>query len=167
MDYKLVEKNLRHIGRIILYPKSINMLTQTHNITITKTLSFNKENSIWFADLPAFLNAGLGTKANLMMVDGADTFLDYVSDNQNHATLKISTEPFEDSDAVLNKIGLGLNKGLLDLIGHAKVDYGAYYHVEKFKGTTINHRLWLCPVTEYVFEGVYPKAIYIKQLNNK
>lgn len=115
------------------------MLTQTQNVTITKTLSFYKENGIWFADLPAFLEAGLGTKANLMMVDGADTFLDYVSNNQNHATLKINTTPFEGSDAVLNKIGLGLNQSLLDQIGHAKVDYGAYYHVEKFKGIAINH----------------------------
>ena len=143
------------------------MLTQTHNVTITKTLSFYKENGIWFADLPAFLNAGLGTKANLMMVDGADTFLDFVSNNQNRAALKISITPFEGSDAILNKIGLGLNQGLLDKIGHAKVDYGAYYHIEKFKGIVINHQLWLCPVTEYVFEGIYPQTIYIKQLNNK
>ncbi len=143
------------------------MLTQTHNVTITKTLSFYKENGIWFADIPAFLDAGLGTKSNLMMVDGADTFLDYVSNNQNHTTLKISTAPFEGSDAVLNKIRLGLNQDLLDQLGHAKVDYGAYYHVEKFKGIAINHQLWLCPVTEYFFEGIYPQTIYIKQLKNK
>ena len=143
------------------------METITQNNTVTKTLSFNKENGIWFADLPAFLDAGLGTKANLMMVDGADTFLDYVSNNQNRATLKISTTLFEGSDAVLNKIGLGLNQGLLDQIGHAKVNYGAYYRVEKFKEITINHQLWLCPVTEYVFEGTYPESIFIKLINNK
>ena len=143
------------------------METITQTNTVTKTLSFKKENGIWFADLPAFLDAGLGTKANLMMVDGADTFLDYLSNNQNHATLKISTSFFEGSDAVLNKIRIGLNQGLLDQIGHAKVDYGAYYHVEKFKGIAINHQLWLCPVTEYVFEGTYPESIFIKLINNK
>ena len=143
------------------------MLTQTHNATITKTLSFYKEYGIWFADLPAFLDAGLGSKTNLMMVDGADTFLDFVSDNQNRATLKISTTPFEDTEAVLKKIHVGLNQELLDQIGHAKVDYGAYYHVEKYKEIVINHKLWLCPVTEYVFEGTYPQTIYIKKINNK
>ena len=143
------------------------METITQNNSVTKTLSFNKENGIWFADLPAFLNAGLGTKANLMMVDGADTFLDYVSNNQNHATLNISPSFFDGSDAVLNKIRIGLNQGLLDQIGHAKVDYGAYYHVEKFKGIAINHQLWLCPVTEYVFEGTYPETIFIKLINKK
>ena len=143
------------------------METITQTNTVTKTLSFKKENGIWFADLPAFVDAGLGTKANLMMVDGADTFLDYLSNNQNHATLKISTSFFEGSDAVLNKIRIGLNQGLLDQIGHAKVDYGAYYHVEKFKEVAINHQLWLCPVTEYVFEGTYPESIFIKLINNK
>jgi hypothetical protein len=143
------------------------MLTQTHNATITKTLSFYKEYGIWFADLPAFLEAGLGTKANLMMVDGADSFLDYVSNNNKSATLKISTAPFEDTEAVLKKIHVGLNQELLDQIGHAKVDYGAYYHVEKYKEIVINHKLWLCPVTEYVFEGTYPQTIYINKINNK
>ena len=150
-----------------MYPKSIDMLAQTQHAIVTKTLSFYKENGIWFADLPQFLDAGLGTKANLMMVDGADTFLDYVSNNQNLATLKISTSQFEDSDTVLDKMGLGLNQELLDLIGHAKVNYGAYYKVDQFKGVLINHQLWLCPVTEYVFEGYYPQTIYIKLINNQ
>jgi hypothetical protein len=101
-----------------------------------------------------------------MMVDGSDTFLDYISNNQAKATLKISTEKFEHSDGFLNKIGIGMNKGLLDNIGHAIVNYGAYYLVEKFKGRSLNHQLWLCPVTEYVFEGGYPETFYIKLLNN-
>ena len=58
--------------------------------TVTKTLSFYKESGIWYADLPAFLEAGLGTKSNLMMVDGADTFLDYLSNETNIATLILS-----------------------------------------------------------------------------
>jgi hypothetical protein len=90
------------------------MLTQTQHVTITKTPSFYKENVIWFADLPQFLDAGLGRKANLMMVDGAYTFLDHVSNNQNRAALKISKSQFKDSDSVLYKIGLGLNPELLD-----------------------------------------------------
>ena len=137
------------------------------NKTVTKTLSFYKEAGIWYADLPAFLEAGLGTKANLMMVDGSDTFLDFLSANSGKATIKLSTVQFEGADAVLNKIRIGMNKGLLDTIGHALVNYGAYYHVDSFKGATLNHQLWLCPVTEYVFEGGYPENIFIKLINNK
>ena len=137
------------------------------NKTVTKTLSFYKEAGIWYADLPAFLEAGLGTKANLMMVDGSDTFLDYLSKNSGKATIKLSTDQFEGADAVLNKIRIGMNKGLLDTIGHALVNYGAYYQVDSFKGEALNHQLWLCPVTEYVFEGGYPENIFIKLINNK
>lgn len=143
------------------------MQTMMQNKTVTKTLSFYKEAGIWYADLPAFLEAGYGTKANLMMVDGSDTFLDYLSNNNDKATLKISTHHFEGSEAVLNKIRIGMNKGLLDNIGHAFVDYGAYYKVDSYKGKTLNHQLWLCPVTEYVFEGGYPETIFIKLINNK
>jgi hypothetical protein len=143
------------------------MQTLTQSPIVTKTLSFYKEAGIWYADLPAFLEAGLGSKTNLMMVDGSDTFLDYISNNQGKATLKLSTEQFEGSEAVLNKIRIGMNRGLLDNLGHAIVDYGAYYLVEKFKENILNHQLWLCPFTEYVFEGGYPEKIYIKLINNK
>jgi hypothetical protein len=140
------------------------MQTQTITTNVTKVLSFYKENNIWYADLPAFLDAGLGTKANLMMVDGADTFLDYVSNNTKSTTIKLSTVPFIEADAVLNKLGYGMNSNLLEEVGHAYVDHGAYYLVEKFKDQSINHQLWLCPVTEYVFEGGYPQTIYIQLL---
>jgi len=71
------------------------MQANTINETVTKTLSFYKELGIWYADLPAFLKAGMGTKANLMMVDGSDTFLDYLSNNSGKATIKLSTHHFE------------------------------------------------------------------------
>lgn len=158
--YKLVNKNMRHFRKLPLGPKSNYMQTTT----VTKTLSFYKESGIWYADLPAFLEAGLGTKSNLMMVDGADTFLDYLSNETNKATLIISTETFEGYDAELNKMHIGMNKTLLDEIGHALVDYGAYYQVEQFRNNIINHQLWLCPVTEYVFEGGYPDKIFIKKI---
>ena len=139
----------------------------TQSAIVTKTLSFYKEAEIWYVDLPSYLEEGLGTKANLMMVDGSDTFLDLISDNQAKTTLKLSSDPFEDLDAVLIKIRIGLNKGLLKYIGQSLFNYGAYYKVEKFQGETLNHELWLCPVTAYVFEGGYPKKIYIKKLDKK
>lgn len=151
---------MRHFRKLPLGPKSKYMQTTT----VTKTLSFYKESGIWYADLPAYLEAGLGTKSNLMMVDGADTFLDYLSNETKKATLIISTETFEGYDAELNKMHIGMNKTLLDEIGHALVDYGAYYQVEQFRNNIINHQLWLCPVTEYVFEGGYPDKIFIKKI---
>ena len=146
-----------------LHTKQINMQT-TKNETITKRLSFYKENDLWYADLPLFLELGLGTKANLLMVDGSDTFLDLLSQNGTYVTVFVSTQTFAGHEIKLEKIKIGLNQDLLDKIGHAPVDYGAYYNVSKYKNKSFQHTLWLCPVTEYVFEGNYPSSIFLKKL---
>jgi len=135
--------------------------------TMTKRLSFYKENGLWYADLPGFLELGLGTKANLLMVDGSDRFLDLLSSNGSKVTVKLSTNPFEEHSMKLEKLKIGLNQDLLDKIGHAPVDYGAYYNVTKYENKPFQHTLWLCPVTEYVFEGYYPEFIYLQLLNRK
>lgn len=127
----------------------------------TKTLSFYKENGFWYADLPEFLEQGLGTKANLLMVDGSDTFLDLLSSNSASVTVKLSTIPFENHSIHLEKVKIGLNQDLLIQIGHAPVDYGAYYNVTTYQNQPFQHTLWLCPVTEYVFQGEYPQNIYL------
>ena len=128
-------------------------------------LSFYKENGNWYADLPEFLEQGLGTKANLLMVDGSDTFLDLLSSNGSSVMVNISTSPFESHTIQLEKIKIGLDQKLLDQVGHASVDYGAYYHVKEYHGQPFDHTLWLCPVAEYVFQGVYPQNIYLHQLS--
>lgn len=125
---------------------------------IIVTKSFIKKNGLWYIDLPEYIEQGLGTQNNLLMVDGADTFLDVLSNNGSHIIVKFSNTPFIDYTHKLNKIKIGLNKNLLKAIGHAIVDYGAYYIVEQLN----NHQLWLCPVAEYVFQGEYPNTIYLK-----
>jgi hypothetical protein len=127
--------------------------------TDTQILSFVKDAGIWYADLPEFLEAGLGTRANLMMVDGADTFLDRLSQGTPNITIRIASQPFQGWQARMEKLRKGLNQSLLQLLGHAPVDYGAYYKVNQLNGKAHDHQLWLCPVTEYVF-GCYPDQIY-------
>ena len=138
------------------------MSTTTMQPVINKTMGFYKENNLWFADIPEFLEQGLGMKANLLMVDGSDRFLDFLSNNGTSVRIQLSTQPFEGSEAMLRKINIGLNRAILESVGHAPVDYGAYYHVKSYKDQVLNHQLWLCPVTEYVFAGEYPNEIYIK-----
>lgn len=128
-------------------------------MTDVQVLGFVKEEGIWYADLPQFLEQGLGVKANLMMVDGADTFLDTLSGNGNKITLRIASAAFIGYQTYMKKFKKGMNKQLLDQIGHAPVDYGAYYNVLELSGKPYEHQLWLCPVAEYVF-GSYPDEIY-------
>ncbi len=125
-----------------------------------KRIKFIKEVGLWYADLPEFLEQGLGTKNNLLMVDGADTFLDLLSENGEDVTLDISETEFAGYQAKLRKISLGKNQALLDNVGHEPVEYGAFYEVSELDGKSFSHRLWLCPVTEYVF-GRYPEEMWV------
>ena len=72
-----------------------------------KRIRFVKEVGLWYADLPEFLEQGLGTKNNLLMVDGADTFLDLLSEGGKEVTLDISEDEFSGYQAKLGKIGWG------------------------------------------------------------
>ena len=127
---------------------------------------FYKENGMWYISLPEFINMGLGNKNNLLMVDGSDTFLDILSGYHPNTTpdstkisLVLCDQEFLGCTHRLTKIDNGLNQDLLNKVGHAPVDYGAYYMVEEIPG----HKLWLCPVTEYVFDGIYPEKIFLRK----
>lgn len=132
---------------------------------------FYKEKGTWYIDLPKFLEQGLGTKANLMMVAGADTLLDKLAgyDFMNAApdgtsiTLKIDTEKFDGYDVKMYYEEHGKDQDTLDRVGHAPVEYGAYYVATELFGMQCKHQLWLCPVTEYVL-GSYPSIIYAKKI---
>jgi hypothetical protein len=107
--------------------------------------------------LPEFIDAGLGTLDNLMMVAGADTFLETLAQGKKIVEVFISLHDFPERQFHLIKKGIGMDKAYLDSVGHPEVDYGAYYIVQENQ-----HQLWLCPVTEYVFGGGYPNEIYIR-----
>ena len=123
---------------------------------------FYKENGLWYIDLPEFLEAGLGQRNNLLMVDGADKLLDILSGNTNEVYVEFGNEEMEGYTHTLTKFLIGLNRKLLEDIGHAPVDYGAYYMVEELSPM----RIWLCPVTMYVFNGIYPEKIFLKTVTD-
>lgn len=124
---------------------------------IDRTDRFYKEDGIWYIDLPQFLEAGLGSKANLMMVAGADVMLDKLSDNKDEVTLRYSNQIFGGHQEIIRRTSLGHDEDYLKSVGHAPVDGGAYYHA-----MYMNQPLWLCPVTKYVFEGYYPLIVYLQ-----
>lgn len=123
-----------------------------------ETHKFYKDSEGWFIDLPEFIEQGLGSKGNLAMVLGADTFLDKLAlvYGQNEVFLTISDEPFEGSSGMFDFIEMDQPIAELEEVGHP-IQYGANY-----METKLNHQIWLCPVTIYVFGGAYPKNIYYK-----
>ena len=114
---------------------------------IDRLLGFVKEGSLWFADLPEFLEADLGDRNDLLT--GGDTRIQ----------LRISDKPFDGDRIVMHIDAMGLDKELLDSAGQNPVDYGAYDQVTTLDGKPFRNRLWLCPVAEYVFGG-YSRNIY-------
>ena len=129
------------------------------------TKRFYKENGMWYIDLPEFLEAGLGTKNNLLMVAGADTLLNILTDDGTDAVIEFGDERFDGCNVQLDLNEMGKDQALLDAVGHAPVDYGAYYSAYNTQWLGYEFKLssvWLCPVTEYVFGGKYPERIYLR-----
>jgi hypothetical protein len=107
---------------------------------------FYRDSEGWFIDLPEYIEQGLGTKANLAMVSGADTLLDILSNGQAEVFVRMDREPFGGAEELV-KTSQGMNE---------TDEFGAYYRAVERR-----HDLWLCPVTLYVFDGLYPDKIYI------
>lgn len=108
------------------------------------TLNFIKENGTWYIDLPEYIASG-GSKASLAMVAGADDLLDEISDNEINASIQLSDEYYTD-----------------ELVRSFTLGYGYYYNVISSEYQT--KKIWLCPVTKYVFGGKYPKSIKFRKV---
>lgn len=90
----------------------------------------------WYIDLPEWT----GEKADLQMVAGADTMLDYVGKGNTKVELLLSETPFEGSN-------------ILELMhDYAKeTGGGGIYFLKEYAGEILNQEMWLCEVTEWVF----------------
>ena len=106
------------------------------------TMDFNKEAGMWYADVKGWP----GPKGMLLMVDGADTFLEHLSSNGENVTLDLNLNEKE-------------NYGILNYAYPHPAGDGAYY-TTKMNGR--EHTLWLCGVTEFVF-GEMPDKIWFKK----
>jgi len=110
-----------------------------------KTFRFYKTDAgSWYIDLPEWTD---GIEA-LQMVEGADTMLDTVSNYGRECYLELSDMPFEGADVLV------LQESLQDSIT------GGIYLMPYYKGNEINHQMWLCGVTEFVFKAL-PEKIYV------
>lgn len=108
-------------------------------------LSFERDpDGSWYI----ILKEWKGPRGMLQMVSGADDFLDMIAGDDNLVTLDVVLTPESGYDRV-EMLGKGL--------------YGADYYIESYAGTKIYHKFWLCPVTTFVFGGVYPEVMYIKK----
>jgi len=112
-----------------------------------RRLKFDKEIDGWFVNLPEWK----GSRSDLQMVCGADTWLDIMCQGEWHVWLTVSDEPFVGSNE-LKLVELNSFNG-------ETVDSGASYKLENYIGIPYDLEMWLCDVTKFVF-GDFPKKIY-------
>lgn len=112
---------------------------------ISRKFRFNKEaDNRWYVELPEWE----GNKADLEMVAGADTMLEYMAEGNDHVNLYISEEEFEGADRLeMTRVATELGNG-------------AYYKFDKFRGIEIGLEIWLCDVTKFIF-NCFPKTLFI------
>ena len=127
---------------------------------------YQEEDGRWYIDLPEYIESGVGTKSNLEMVAGADTFLSRLAEGKTTITLKFEDEPFEGHTInIIRSSDYGYSPELTD---DMELDPGGWYHYyDKKKWYQLKptcHTLWLCSVTLYLFNNTYPKNIFIQIL---
>lgn len=110
-------------------------------------LTFKKLASKWFVDLEDWK----GSIDDLEMVNGANTFLEMLSNkvNNDKLVMKVWTAKPDEPCSKLQMINSDKD--------------GATYQVENCK--FYNSTVWLCNVTKYVFGGFHPGTIYFKLKN--
>lgn len=136
-------------------------MTDTQQTTdiVVQTRRFYKEDGRWYIDLPEYIEAGIGTKGNLQMVAGADTWLDNLSNNTEEVTLKFSNYTFDGYQDSMIKAMIAYGGAAFADVTADELDTGMWYM------TTSEHELWLCPVTKFVFGGYYPNSIFYSVIN--
>jgi len=114
-----------------------------------RRFKFEKEGLDWFIDLPEWE----GSKADLQMVMGADSFLEILCEGGWYVWITLSDTPFEGAN-VLERIGFGSAP-----VSDHDVEDGAWYKLESYRGIEFDLEMWLCEVTRFVF-GNLPEKIY-------
>lgn len=112
---------------------------------IRNILFYNRDGR-WFANLPDYIEQG-GTEDDCEMIRGADEWLDVLAEGSDRVWLKMS-----ETNPLTEKIYL-----------HGNDEYGATYVAISYNNQDVLHKLWLCPVTLFLFEK-YPSTIYYEKL---
>jgi len=110
-----------------------------------REFEFNKNSKgEWWLDLPEWK----GDPTDLQMMEGADEWLNLISDNHNKVELKMSDQPYNGAEVLT-----------LLRIREANFGGGGIYYLDTYKSGKVGLKLWLCDVTSFVFDHI-PQKIY-------
>ena len=115
---------------------------------IKKTFKFEKnETNEWYIKLPTWK----GDPEDLQMVEGADLWLDLLSNVGKKVKLILSDKKFENAEILS-----------LLRIREENLGGGGIYYLESYQGKKVGLKLWLCEVTKFVFTAI-PQRIYFSK----
>lgn len=107
---------------------------------------YKKPNNEWWLILPKWK----GNPEDLQMIEGADKWLDLLSNNQISVTLLLTDKKNQNAEVLT-----------LLRLREENLGGGGIYFLETYQGQKINLKLWLCEVTRFVFQKI-PQKIYFK-----
>ncbi|RYG13450.1 MAG: hypothetical protein EOO07_17690 [Chitinophagaceae bacterium] len=113
---------------------------------VMQDFRFYKKGEEWWMDLPGWE----GDPEDLQMIEGADKWLELLSDKKAEVSILLTNENFKDAEMLS-----------LMRIREANFGGGGIYFLENYQGKKTHLKLWLCHVTEFVF-GEIPQRIYFK-----
>lgn len=120
---------------------------------------FYKEDNRWYIDLPEFIAAG-GDKESLEMIFGADEFLENLSNGKDEVFCSIYPSAAFD----------GPGEKIVFYRSTNNLSSGAFYYSQPVDRNGHAHTsfvMWLCDVTKFVFDGIFPYMITIRQITKE
>lgn len=111
--------------------------------------TFTKENGTWYMDHSDSMDQE-HTQHDVTLIEGSETMLNLLSENCDHVSVALDTEPFDNADVL----------ELMQLC-HPFLD-GGYYYMHNYAGQSIDYKIWLCDVPKYAF-GSIPDRIYVRR----
>jgi hypothetical protein len=118
-----------------------------YDIVNIKTLHFKKDlNRRWYIVLPGWQ----GSRDDLEMVSGADTWLDIVSDDRDECVLCMSEDEFEGAYPIQLTAERAPGQG-----------GGGNYVLKMYNMQVVDLEIWLCEVTRWLW-GKLPGVIYFR-----
>lgn len=110
--------------------------------------TFNKnKKGEWYLDLPTWD----GDPEELQMVEGADQWLELVSNHSKEVQLLLSDQNFANAEVLT-----------LLRVKEENLGGGGIYYLERYQDKEIELKIWLCEVTRFIFKELPQKIYFLK-----
>jgi hypothetical protein len=113
------------------------------------TVSYYKFGLRWYLDAPEYLEGG-GSAEDLERIGAFRDFLELAAEGGITAVFHMDTQPFAGADR-------------FELVGSSGGNTGGYYHLQSFRGQTMDLELWLNTII-YLQNATLPQTIYFKRI---